>query len=110
MYFVYVLRCTGSSLYCGYTNDLVNRIKSHTGGTPNGAKYTRSHPPVKIEKVWQTDVKEDALKLEYRFKRLEKAMKEALISGSILFSDAFGDKLNGDLYSVRRDLERDIKV
>ncbi len=51
MYFVYVLRCVGSSLYCGYTTDVEHRLKAHTGKIAGGARYTRIFPPVRVEAV-----------------------------------------------------------
>ncbi len=108
MYFVYVLRCVGSSLYCGYTNDVSHRVGSHLGLRPNGAKYTRSRPPVRVEAVWETETKEDALKLEYRFKRLSKQKKETVVAGAPL-CDAFGEALDPAPYTRRRDLEGDLR-
>ena len=107
MYFVYVLRCVGSSLYCGYTNDVAHRVSSHLGEHPNGAKYTRSRPPLRVEAVWETGTKEDAMKLEYRFKRLTKEKKERIVSGAP-FADAFGDKLDPGSYTFRSDLTGDV--
>lgn len=41
---LYLVRCSDNSLYCGITNDLINRLKDHNSG--KGAKYTRSRRPV----------------------------------------------------------------
>ena len=76
--YVYMLRCRDGSLYTGYTPDLQKRFREHMEG--RGAKYTKSHPPIEISAAWQTDNKQDALKLEYRIKQLAKAKKEQLIS------------------------------
>jgi putative endonuclease len=65
---VYLVRCSDESLYCGITNDLKNRLKDHNSG--KGAKYTRSRIPVKRVAVSPEMAKNDALKLEYRIKRL----------------------------------------
>jgi len=46
MWFVYILRCKGGSLYTGYTSDLEARFEQHKSG--KGAKYTRMHKPEKI--------------------------------------------------------------
>ena len=108
MYFIYVLRCVDSSLYCGWTNDVDHRIKAHAGEIPGGAKYTRSHAPVKVERVWETETKEAAMKLEYAFKRLPKAKKEAVISDEDCFAAAFSDKLDLSLYAARGEYTKDI--
>ncbi len=46
MWFVYVLLCVDGSFYTGITTDVEMRFQSHVSG--KGAKYTRSHPPIKI--------------------------------------------------------------
>ena len=78
MYYVYVLRCRGGTLYTGMTPDLRRRMAAHANGT--GAKYTRSHPPEEIEALWRTEEKSDAMRLEYAVKkRLTRSQKLALI-------------------------------
>ena len=37
MYFVYLVECSDLTYYCGYTNNLNNRIHEHNEGK-NGAK------------------------------------------------------------------------
>jgi putative endonuclease len=65
---VYLLRCSDNSLYCGITNDLENRLAEHNSG--KGAKYTRSRKPVELVGVSPAMTKSEALKFEYRIKRL----------------------------------------
>ena len=78
MYYVYMLRCQGGSLYTGYTDDIDRRYAAHAAG--KGAKYTKSRPPQYIAAAWVTESKTDAMRLEYRIKRLPKAKKEALLA------------------------------
>ena len=47
MYYTYMIRCEGNSLYTGYTNDFEKRMKAHFGKSKVAAKYTKSHKPVK---------------------------------------------------------------
>ncbi|MBQ7671125.1 MAG: GIY-YIG nuclease family protein [Clostridia bacterium] len=108
MYYVYVLRCSDSSLYCGYTTDVLHRLSAHLGKVPGGAKYTRSHRPVRYEIVWKTSCKESALKLEAQFKKIPKSEKEFLIAGSGNFETVFGDKLNADDYERAAEYERSL--
>ena len=78
-WFVYLLRCSDNSLYCGVTNDLQKRVEKHSTG--KGAKYTRSRLPVEL--VWQssgTD-KSTAHKAEYFVKQHNKRDKEELLAG-----------------------------
>ena len=75
-WFVYLLRCSDNSLYCGVTNDIEKRVSKHSAG--KGAKYTRSRLPVEL--VWQssdTD-RSTALRAEYYIKKHNKQEKELL--------------------------------
>ena len=108
MYFVYVLRCAGSSLYCGYTNDVAHRVGAHAGIYPNGAKYTRSHPPVRVELVYETGTKEDAMKLEAKIKKLTKEKKERLVRGDAI-TNVIPDLPDPSVYKARPDLTGDVR-
>lgn len=77
-YFVYLLECSDSSLYCGYTNDVEKRLKTHNDG--QGAKYTKSRLPVKLVYMEECPTKSDALKRECAIKKLTKPQKLMLIS------------------------------
>ena len=101
MYFVYVLRCVDSSLYCGYTTDVAHRIKAHSGALKGGAKYTKSRPPIRVEAVWKCADKGTAMSLEKLIKNLVKQDKEDLVSGKISLTDLFSDKL--DVSKVQRN-------
>src|SRR3989454_6133947 len=46
VWIVYMLRCRDGSLYTGITNNLPQRLLSHTGGTASA--YTRSRRPVRL--------------------------------------------------------------
>lgn len=78
MYYIYMLRCEDNSIYTGITTNVEHRMKEHFTKI-NGAKYTKSHTPKKLEAVWQTENRAEACKLEYHIKRLAKRKKEALI-------------------------------
>jgi len=79
MYYTYMLRCSDNSIYTGITNNLNKRMKEHFSKNKNGAKYTKSHNAIKVEKVWQSKEKSLACKLEAYIKRLTKKEKEDLI-------------------------------
>ena len=72
---VYLLRCSDNSLYCGISNDLESRLTDHNSG--KGAKYTRSRKPVELVGSSHEMTKSEALKLEYRIKRLPAGKKVA---------------------------------
>jgi predicted GIY-YIG superfamily endonuclease/nucleoid DNA-binding protein len=77
-WFVYMLRCSDNSLYCGTTTDPTRRVDEHNAGT--GARYTRSRLPIRLVWFAQTQNKSDAFKEEFRIKRLHKAEKELLVT------------------------------
>ena len=79
MNYTYILECADGTFYCGWTNDLENRLKAHNEG--KGAKYTRPRRPVKLIYFETFDTKEEAMKREYRIKQLTRAQKEKLITG-----------------------------
>ena len=74
---VYIVRCADDSLYTGCTNDLLKRVATHNAG--KGARYTRSHGPVKV--VWSVRVKDRsaALSREAKVKQLTRAEKLQLV-------------------------------
>src|SRR3954471_7441113 len=80
MAYVYLLRCTDGSLYCGWTVDLDQRLAAHETG--RGARYTRSRLPVALAAPWETADQRTARSLEARVKRLGKPDKERLAAGS----------------------------
>lgn len=75
-YFAYLVECADGSLYCGYTNDLEKRISAHNQG--KGAKYTKGRRPVKLVYAEEFATKQEAMRREYRIKRLTRAEKIAL--------------------------------
>ncbi len=80
-HFVYILLTERNTLYCGYTDNVEKRFKSHIEG--KGAKYTKANKPLKI--VWQKEfeTKSEALKEEYRIKhKLSRKQKLDLINNS----------------------------
>lgn len=79
MYYVYMIRCEDGSLYTGSTDDPERRFAAHAAG--KGAKYTKSHRPAELAAVWTLASRPEALRLEYRIKRLNKKEKERIVSG-----------------------------
>lgn len=83
-YYVYLILTENGSYYCGYTDDVQKRFEKHLSG--KGAKYTRSHKPVKI--VWQKEylTKSEAMKAEKRIKKLTHEQKQNLINSVLIIS------------------------
>lgn len=79
-YYVYILRCSDGSLYTGITPDIRKRMMAHCGKIKGGAKYTRSHPAVKIESAWKTEGRIYASRIECAIKKLTRPQKLSLVS------------------------------
>ena len=82
MYYTYIVECADRSLYTGYTTDVKARIRKHNSG--KGAKYTRSHKPVKIVYKKEFGTKSEAQKEECRIKKLTRAKKLELIGNNAI--------------------------
>jgi len=70
---VYMLLCEDHSVYVGVSTNVEARYAKHVVG--KGAKYTRSHRPVKLLRTWDCTNHSEALKLEHYFKGLSHARK-----------------------------------
>lgn len=76
-WYVYIIQSLkDDSLYTGITLDVEARLKTHNEG--RGARYTRNRKPFLIFKVFKVDSKSEALKLEYKIKKLSKEDKLSL--------------------------------
>lgn len=74
-WFVYILRCADSTLYCGITKNIEQRLEMHNGIRQGGAKYTRGRGPVELVIYTQVVTQGEALLLEKRIKKLPKKQK-----------------------------------
>lgn len=77
-YYTYILLTERNTLYCGYTDDVEKRFEKHQRG--EGAKYTHVNKPIKIVYKKEFATKSEAMKEEYRIKKLKKSEKLALIN------------------------------
>ena len=78
-FYVYMILTVNNKLYCGYTDDVQRRYRLHCEG--KGAKFTKADKPLKLVYVKEFESKREALKEEYRIKRLKRMQKEDLLSG-----------------------------
>ncbi len=62
--------------------------------------YTLRHNAKKLEKVWETENRVLASKLEYHIKKLSKLQKEELIKNSNLLQELLGEKIEVDKYKI----------
>lgn len=76
-WYLYLIECEGGTLYAGITTDVARRYAQHVSG--KGARYTRSHRPVRLVGFQLCASKSAALKAEIALKKLPKAMKVAAL-------------------------------
>ncbi|HEX8931834.1 MAG TPA: GIY-YIG nuclease family protein [Patescibacteria group bacterium] len=73
MWFVYIILCADNSLYTGFSNHPEKRFRQHAEG--KGAKYTKTHQPIKIIYEEQFTTKIEALKRESEIKSWPRSKK-----------------------------------
>ena len=77
-YTVYLLECEDGSFYTGITTDMDRRFQEHRSRGPKAARYTRTHPVVRIAATWEAADRAEASRLEYRIKQLSHDEKATL--------------------------------
>lgn len=75
-WYVYLIECRDGSLYTGIAVDVVLRYAKHVAG--KGARYTRSHPPLRLLGQCAYPDRAEASRAEYRIKQLSAAQKRQL--------------------------------
>ncbi|MET0719080.1 MAG: GIY-YIG nuclease family protein [Pseudoxanthomonas sp.] len=75
-WYVYLIECRDGSLYTGIAVDVAKRFAKHTAG--KGARYTRSHPPLRLLGQRACADRAEASRAEYRVKQLSSAQKREL--------------------------------
>ena len=73
MWYVYILLCSDNSLYTGSTDTIERRFLEHQSG--KGAKYTKTHKPVKIVYTESFPTRSAALSRESEIKRWNRQKK-----------------------------------
>ena len=81
-YNLYILRCGDGSLYTGIAIDVAKRLREHENGK-RGAKYLRGRGPLCLVFEQSLGDRSAATRAERRVKRLDRAQKEALVSGDL---------------------------
>ena len=75
-WYLYLLECTDGSIYTGITVDVEARYVEHAAG--RGARYTRSHPPVRLLATFEYLDRASASKAEYVMKQFSAAETRAI--------------------------------
>lgn len=78
---LYLIECEDGSVYTGITVDVAARFEQHVNGT--GARYTRSHRPLRVLASFEVPDRSSALRAEHWVKRLKPRDKHALASGAL---------------------------
>jgi putative endonuclease len=78
MWYVYILKCSDSTLYTGVTTDIERRFREHKEGK-TGAKYTRGRFPLEVAYRETCISRSEAQVREAQIKKWAKSEKEALI-------------------------------
>ncbi len=82
---MYLIECRDGSLYTGIAVDVARRYAKHVAGT--GARYTRSHPPLRLLGQCAYPDRSAASIAEYRIKQLTPAGKRALCDSWVAAMD-----------------------
>lgn len=80
MFYVYILRTSGNTLYIGQTNNLDKRLKEHRDKTGKSAKYLRPFSSLKLVYFEKFKTRREAMQREIELKNWTKQEKEALIA------------------------------
>ncbi|GLQ96187.1 GIY-YIG nuclease family protein [Dyella mobilis] len=72
-WYLYLIECRDGSFYAGVTNNLDNRYQAHVEG--RGARYTRSHPPLRLIGARRYPNRAQASRAEWEIKQLPKHKK-----------------------------------
>ncbi len=75
-WFVYLIECRDGSLYTGIAVDVERRFQQHLTG--RGARYTRSHPPLRLLGHLEFPDRSQASRAEHAIKQLSAAGKRAM--------------------------------
>lgn len=79
MYFVYILKCSDTSLYVGCTNNLEKRFKQHNE-SKSGAHYTKIRRPVILVHIEKYETYAEARSREAELKTWKREKKLELIA------------------------------
>lgn len=79
VYFVYIVKTSGDTLYTGITNNLQRRLLEHNSHTSRSAKYTRSFTSCQLVYSESFPNRSSATKREIEIKKLTREQKLNLI-------------------------------
>ncbi len=77
-WFVYLVRCHDTTLYCGIAKNLARRLAEHNSAD-KGAKYTRGRRPVQLVYAEEVSSRAKATQREGQIKKLTRTQKMMLV-------------------------------
>lgn len=77
MWYLYLLRLSDDSLYCGITKNLERRLREHRQG--RGAKYVKGRLPLELVYLEEHDTRKEVMRRELEVKKFSKERKEDLV-------------------------------
>ena len=100
-WYVYIVRCSDSTLYTGITNDLERRVDEHNC-KKSGARYTRSRRPVELVYYERVESKSSALKREHLVRTQNLKKKKDMILTSCKDANATNLKVKLSTSAIRK--------
>ncbi|MGQ8364691.1 GIY-YIG nuclease family protein [Glaciecola sp. 1036] len=88
-WFLYLVKTSNNSLYCGITTDVDRRFNEHCAQNYKSAKALRGKSPLSLVFQTQLENKSTALKAEIWVKKLRPKQKWALVNRQLLMPTAF---------------------
>ncbi len=76
-FYCYIVECADGTFYTGWSTDPQRRLRQHNRGT--GARYTRTHGPVRLVYIEECADRTTAMKREVAIKALPRGKKKTLI-------------------------------
>jgi putative endonuclease len=80
-YYFYILQCKDTTLYCGSTNNLEKREKTHNAG--KGSVYVKTHGGGRIVYSETYSSVGDAMRREIEVKKWSRIKKLGLVKGRL---------------------------
>ena len=78
MWYLYILECSGGTLYTGITTDIERRFAEHSSG--KGARYTRAFGAARVVHMERFRTRSNASRREAAVKALNREKKKELIA------------------------------
>jgi putative endonuclease len=75
---VYMVQCSDSTLYTGWTTDVERRVRQHNAG--QGARYTAGRRPVHLVYTESHPDRGTAMRREIEIKQMSRAKKLELVA------------------------------